>query len=197
MVFNSNFSIASAARTTILDLMRSDSALLTRSVLDHLAGENKDIKFVVSVFSALTHIRQTLPPPLTHYVFNNLAGYLKFVAKHVQTPDAVEDFGQVIRIHKPGDSSEQDVHARDRRSKMEHFFIPSGSLWFSSPVPKSPTFPRSHEHSNVPFEGGLLRLISITMVRTCQNLFFLSMLSAEWLNNFFTASVVSTMLSGQ
>ena len=181
MVFDSKFSIASAARTTILDLMRSDPALLTRSVLDCLAGENKDIKFVVSIFSALAHIRQTLPPPLTHYVFNNLAGFLKFVAKHVQTPDALEDFGQVIRIVSSLAIQVSGMSMREiRRSKMEHFLIPSGSLWFSSPAPKSPMFPRNLEHSNVPFEADLTRLVSITMVRTCQNLFFLSMLKRNY-----------------
>lgn len=181
MVFDSNFSVASAARTTILDLMRSDPALLTRSMLDYLAGENKDIKSVVSTFSALTQIKHTLPPPLTNYVFNNLAGFLKFVAKHVQTPDALEDFGQVIRIVTSLAIQVSGISMREiRRSKMEHILIPSGSLWFSSPAPKSPMFPRSFGHLNGSSDPSLASLVSITMVRTCQNLFFLSMLKRDY-----------------
>ena len=181
LVFDSNFTIASAARITILDLMRSDPALLTRSLLDQLAGENKDTRFAMSTLSALIHVRHTLPPSLTHYIFNNLAGFLKYVAKNPQTPDTLDDFGQMVPIITSLAIQVSGMSMREiRRSKMEHIFIPSGSLWFPLTAPKGSMFPRSLGPSKTAFDPVPAQLFSITMVRASQNLFFLSMLKRNF-----------------
>jgi hypothetical protein len=173
--------VASAARTTILDLMRNDPALLTRPILDYLAGENKDVQLAVSTFAALLHIRRVLPPPLTHNIFNNLAGLLKQISKNVDTMDALQDFGLVVPIMARVATQVSGMTMREiRRSKIEHFVIPSGSLWFSSSAPKGPMFPRYLGDSKNPFEPIPPSLMSITLIRVSQNMMFLSMLKRNY-----------------
>lgn len=181
LVYDSNIMVSSAARTTILDMMRNDPALLTRPILDYLSGENKDIPLAISIFGALLHIRRVLPPPLTHNIFNNLAGFLKYISKNITTADALQDFGLVVPIMARIATQVSGLTIREiRRSKIEHFVIPSGSLWFSASAPKGPMFPQYLEKSNNPFEPFPPSLMSITMIRVSQNMMFLSMLKRNY-----------------
>jgi len=181
LVYDSNIMVSSAARTTILDMMRNDPALLTRPILDYLCGENKDIQLAISTFGALLHIRRMLPPPLTHNIFNNLAGFLKHISKNVDTADALHDFGLVIPIMARVATQVSGMTIREiRRSKIEHFVIPSGSLWFSPSAPKGPMFPQYLGSSSNPFEPFPPTLMSITMIRVSQNMMFLSMLKRNY-----------------
>lgn len=181
LVFDANLSIASAARATLLDVMRSDPALLSRTVLDQLSGDNKDVRFAMSTFSALMHVRRILPPPLAHYLFNNLAGFLKYVMKHIHSSEALGDFGQVMPVITSLAVQVSGLSMREiRRSKMEYIFTPSGSLWFSSSAPKSFMLPRMFENPKTPLQAVPSRLFSISMVRASQNLFFLAMLKRNY-----------------
>ncbi|KAF9485001.1 hypothetical protein BDN70DRAFT_848598 [Pholiota conissans] len=176
LVFDPDFAVAAAARTTLLDLMRNDPALLTRPFLDLLTGEQKDIRRAMSTFTALMHVRRMLPPPLVHNIFNNLAGFLKILARQEETTDALTDFGLVLPVMSSLATQVSGMSMREiRRSKIEHFVIPTGSLWFPSGAPKGPMFPRNLGPEN-PFEPVSARLTSITMIRVAQNMFFLSML---------------------
>jgi hypothetical protein len=195
LVFDTNLSIASAARTTLLDIMRSDPSLLVRSVLDQLAGDNKDIRFAVSTFSALLHVRRVLPPPLAYYLFNNLAGFLKYVMKHIQTSEALVDFGQVMPIVTSLAIQVSGLSIRGiRRSKMEYIFTPSGSLWFSSAAPKSSMFPRMLEEFKLPFQSVPQHFFSISMVRASQNLFFLTLLKRNYKDVQAIRKSISTLV---
>ncbi|CAA7264275.1 unnamed protein product [Cyclocybe aegerita] len=181
LVFDPNFMVASAARTTVLDLMRNDPALLVRPVLDFLVGEQKDLRMAISSFTAFLHIRRVLPPPLTHYIFNNLSGFLKAATRNVESQDTLDQFGQVAPILAGLATQVSGMTIREiRRSKIEHFFIPTGSLWFAGSAPKGPMFPRNIGPSGNPFEPVPPRLVSITMIRVSQNLFFLSMLKRNY-----------------
>lgn len=181
LVFDPNLSIASAARTALLDVMRSDPAILARSVLDQLSGDNKDVQYAMSIFSALLHVRRILPPSLAHYLFNNLAGFLKHVMKHTPTSEALGDFGQVMPVITSLAVQVSGLSMREiRRSKMESIFTPSGSLWFSSAAPQSFMFPRMLEEPIFSSQTMLQRLFSISMVRVSQNLFFLAMLKRNY-----------------
>jgi hypothetical protein len=196
LVFDTNLSIASAARTTLLDIMRSDPSILARTVLDQLAGDNKDVRFAMSTFSALLHVRHILPPPLAYYLFNNLAGFLKYAMKHVQTSEALGDFGQVMPVMTSLAVQVSGLSIRGiRRSKMEYIFTPSGSLWFSSAAPKSSMFPRMLEEfkfsSSQPVPA---HLFSISMVRASQNLFFLALLKRNYKDVQAIRKSISTLV---
>ncbi|KDR72729.1 hypothetical protein GALMADRAFT_228996 [Galerina marginata CBS 339.88] len=176
-----NFEVASAARTTILDLMRSDPSLLTRPVLEHLAGENKDIKLANSTLTALIYARRLLPPSLTHNIFNNLVGFLKVISRDTGSVDSHYDFSLVMPILASLATQVSGMSIKEiRRSKAEHFFIPSGSLWFTASAPKGPMFPRSLEEIPNPLGPAPLALVSMTMIRVSQNMFFLSMLKRNY-----------------
>jgi hypothetical protein len=161
--------------------MRSDPALLARTVLNQLAGDTKDVQFAMSTFAALLHVRRILPPPLAHYLFNNLAGFLKHVMKHIETSEALGDYGQVMPIITSLAVQVSGLSMREiRRSKMEHIFAPSGSLWFPSTAPKSSMFPRVLDEPKFSFQSVPPQLFSISMVRATQNQFFLAMLKRNY-----------------
>ena len=181
LVYDPNFAVASAARMTLLDLMRNDPGILTRPAFDLFVGEHKDIQSAISTFSAFLHTRSVLPPALTHHIFNNIAGFLKMAARDVEMSSALHDFGQSIRILTSMATQVSDMSVREiRRSKIDPLMIPSGSLWYSSSAPTGPMFPRNFETSDNPFGPALQNLISITMVRVSQNMFFLSMLKRNY-----------------
>ncbi|KAF8155551.1 hypothetical protein B0H34DRAFT_751522 [Crassisporium funariophilum] len=181
LVFDPNFAVASAARNTILDLMRNDPALLTRPMFDLFAGEHKNIESAISTLTAFMHIRKVLPPPLTHHIFNNLAGFLKLGARHLDLPETLYDFGRTAPILATLATQVSGMSIREiRRAKIEHFIIPSGSLWFPATAPKGPMFPRNLGTSNNPFEPVPPKLISVTMVRVSQNMLFLSLLKRNY-----------------
>lgn len=181
LLFDPNYAIASAARTTILDLMRNDPGLLTRPILDNLSGDTKDVNQAISTLTALLHIHRSLPPPFTHNVFNNLAGFLKLLSKNVETPDSLRDFSLVLPLMSSVATQVSGMSIKEiRRSKIEHLVIPTGTLWFTPSAPKGPMFPRHLKSSNNPFESVPPDLVSITMVRVSQNLFFFSMLKKNY-----------------
>ncbi|KAF8905252.1 hypothetical protein CPB84DRAFT_1814223 [Gymnopilus junonius] len=180
LMHDPNFAVASAARATILDLMRNDPVLLSRPVLESLAGENRDMPLAITTLTTFLHARRILPPPVTHHIFNNLAGFLKLISKHVE-PDALSDYSLVIPVIACLAIQVSGMSIKEiRRSKLEHLVIPSGSLWFSSSAPQGPMFPRALEASRNPFEPVPPSLISITMIRVSQNMFFLSMLKRNY-----------------
>ncbi|TFK38037.1 hypothetical protein BDQ12DRAFT_735948 [Crucibulum laeve] len=177
LIFDENISVAFAARSTLLDLMRNDPSLLIRPILDLFSGDHKDISYAISTFSALLHIRKVMPPAMSHAIFNNLAGFLKFAARQVDIPETLQDFALTVPILAKLVTQVSGMSIREiRRAKIEHFVIPSGSLWFGSTAPNGPMFPRNIGNDHNPFEGVPARLVSITMIRVSQNMLFLSML---------------------
>lgn len=179
LVYDPNFAVASATRMVLLDLMRNDPAMLTRPAFDLFIGEDKDIPSAVSIFTALLHTHRVLPPPLAHHIFNNLAGFLKTAARHDDT-NALHEFGQTVRILTNMAIQVSDLSIREiKRAKIESLMIPSGSLWYPSSAPKGPMFPRNLTSGNL-LESVPQSLISITMIRVSQNMFFLSMLKQNY-----------------
>jgi len=180
LVKDPNYVVAAAARSTVMDLMRNDPGLLTRPILDCLSGEQKDVRGAVAAFNALLHSHKTLPPSLTHIIFNNLAGFLKVASKDMEAPGSFDDFGQVLPIMAHFATQVSQMSLREiRRAKIDHLLIPSGALWFSSSSPKGPMFPRAAEPTN-PFDPFPHQLASITMIRTAQNMFFATMLKRNY-----------------
>ncbi|KAJ7032008.1 hypothetical protein C8F04DRAFT_670996 [Mycena alexandri] len=177
-VFDPNFLIAATARDTIIDLMRNDPALITRPVLDLFTGSHKDMGMAISTFRAFLHVRRVLPPPMTHNVFNSLAGFLKSHLKSsVGGDDSLHDFALTIPILAKLVIQVSEMSIREiRRAKVEAFLIPSGSLWFPSTAPSGPMFPR---HIG-PVDSAMAELppplIYVSMIRLSQNMLFLSML---------------------
>ncbi|KAF7326044.1 RRM domain-containing protein [Mycena kentingensis (nom. inval.)] len=178
-VFDPNFLIAATARGTVLDLMRNDPALLTRPVFDLFSGAHKDMTLAISTFRAFLHIRRTLPPPLTHNMFNSIAGFLKshLKATTLSGDDLLYDFAHVMPILAKLVTQVSGMSIREiRRAKLEAFLIPSGSLWFPPTAPAGPMFPKRlgaipDSDNEIPHH-----LVHVSMVRLSQNMLFLSML---------------------
>jgi hypothetical protein len=177
LVFDTNYNVAFAARGIIMDLMRNDPALLVRPILDLLVGDQKDTQSAMSGINAFLHVQRILPSPMTHYLFNNLAGFLKFMARHPDGTTALQDFAHSVPILSKLVTQVSGISIREiRRAKIETFLFPSGSLWFPSSAPIGPMFPRSPISARNPFNILTSDLVSMIMIRTSQNLLFLSML---------------------
>jgi hypothetical protein len=214
MVYDSNFSVAAAARDTLIDLMRNDSALLLRPILDLFCGDQgqeslgardskEDVAQAVNILTALLHAKHMLPPPMVHAIFNNLAGFLKHALKRSDPTalynwkgekgergeDMLNSFALAVPImarlaKHVGDLSILEI----RKSKMEHFLIPYGTLWFNqSGIPNGAMFPRGlgmdemvikgERYSSMEEEGELNRkLLGVMMIRIAQNMMFVDML---------------------
>jgi hypothetical protein len=230
MVFDPNFAVASAARDTILDLMRNDPMLLLRPILDLFCDEQghdhkdhtvKDVPLAVNILTALIHTRHMIPPPMAHAIFNNLAGFLKFalreadpltmaskrgrnVTESTGSLDGLTSFALTLPILSKLAMYVGGLTIREiRKSKMEHFFIPYGTLWFDHVgVPSGPMFPRGLDLDlDVDSRGGIReqrkmnpfqpeaargstaaivgldsKLVSVMMIRIAQNMMFVDML---------------------
>lgn len=177
MVFDEDVEVASAAGEIIVDLMRNDPALLTRPILDLFTGEQKDIRSAVSTINAFLHIQRALPSPMAHYLFNNLAGFLKFSSRQDDDRDTLQDFAITVTLLAKLVPQVSGISIREiRRAKVDIFLIPSGSLWFPSSAPLGAMFPRGHEFAYNPFDSLPSHLVSITLIRVAQNLLFLAML---------------------
>jgi hypothetical protein len=175
LAFDSNIAVAFAARIVIFDLMRNDPSLLSRPILDLLSGDESDTNSAMSTLNLLIHIHKAVPPSMAHHIFNNLAGYLKSAARQTGY-SLVDDFARTIPpladlLPHVGGMSVREL----RRSKLDLYFVPTGSLWFSTPTPNEHMFPTglltSRNPSNIPPS-----LVSITLVRVSQYLLYASML---------------------
>ncbi|EAU89667.2 hypothetical protein CC1G_02556 [Coprinopsis cinerea okayama7 len=177
LMYDPNFLVAAATRATLLDLMRNDPPLLTRPVMDMFAGEQKDIARAVATLSTYLHAHQVLPPPMSHSIFNNLMGFLKYAARQLDVPETLHEYALVLPVLASVITQVNGMSMREiRRSKTDPFVVPSGALWFADTAPKGPMFPRGFDDFANPFEDVATRILSTTMVRISQNLLFLAML---------------------
>ena len=178
LVFDPNYTIGFAARAIIIDLMRNDPALLVRPVLDLLVDGQRDVQSAMLGMNAFLHVQQILPSPMSHHLFSHLAGFLKYTARYPDGTTALQDFAHTIPVLAKLAAQVSGMSIREiRRAKIEPFLIPSGSLWFLPSAPIGPMFPRGPSDSvhNL-FDSLAPDLVSMTMIRTSQNLLFLSML---------------------
>ncbi|KAG6901981.1 hypothetical protein C0995_005940 [Termitomyces sp. Mi166 len=177
LVFHSSLTVSSAARSTILDIMRNDPTLITRPVLDLFAGEQKDMQSAVVTLNAFLHVQGVLPYPMSHFLFNAVAGFLKWASRQPEESDALQDFAHAVPILTRLVTQVSGLSIRDiRRAKIEPFLIPSGSLWFPSSAPPGPMFPRSLRPCSDPFESLPSDLVSMMTIRVSQSMLLLAML---------------------
>ncbi|KAF5334688.1 hypothetical protein D9611_011945 [Ephemerocybe angulata] len=177
LLHDPNFVIASTTRSILLDLMRNDPSLLSRPVMDILAGEHKDIELAISTLSNLLDVHQALPPPMSHTIFNHLMGFLKWSARQYDMPETLRDYALTLAMLSSVTTQVSGMSFREiRRSKTDAFVIPSGALWFPTSAPRGPMFPRGTEDFADPFEDITGKVISLTVVRISQNLLFLALL---------------------
>jgi hypothetical protein len=177
LLFHANFTVAAAARDTIVDLMRNDPALLARPVFDLLLDDQKGMESAIRMSRAFLHVRRMLPPGMAHHVFNGLAGFLKHAARQVENPNTFNHFAQTLPTLSKIGTQVSDMSTREiRRAKLEVFLIPTGSLWFPSSAPAGPMFPRTFGSINNPFDAAPPHLVAMSIIRLSQNMFFLAML---------------------
>jgi hypothetical protein len=114
---------------------------------------------------------------MSHAMFNNLSGYLKFAVRQMDASESLQEFASIIPILAELVDQIGELTIREiKRSKMEHFLLPYGTLWFSHPTPIGPMFPRSLGPISNPFESANSRLVSIVLIRISQNFLFVEML---------------------
>jgi hypothetical protein len=179
MTQDSDFAVASAARSVILDIMRDDPVLLGRPAFDILGGEERDIGTAISAVRKYMHVQESLPPAMAHHVFNNLTGFLRFI-RQTQQHDSLQGYSYSLSVLAKLAGQVSDMSIRElRRAKVDAFFVPSGALWFPSSSPEGPMFPRSLSQATDTPSPIPTSLIWITLIRVSQNMFFLAMLKRK------------------
>jgi len=155
----------------------------------------KDTRQAINIFTALLHTQHMIPPPTAHMLFNDLAGLLKSTLRQTD-PSAAERDGNTMVSAATGDALATfalavpimarlamyvgDLTMREiKKSKMEHFLIPYGSLWFDHVgVPSGPMFPRGL-NLETSLDGQYAvqgELVKVVMIRIAQNMMFVEML---------------------
>ncbi|KAF8652353.1 hypothetical protein AX16_004383 [Volvariella volvacea WC 439] len=171
-----NYAVASATRSTLMDLMRNDPALLARPVLDLFSGTDKNMPFAITTLRTFLHVRKVLPPSMAHYIFNHLAGFLKTASRQYEVRDTLQDYAYIIPILAQLVNQVSGMSLREiRRAKIDPLLIPTGSLWFGDAAPAGPMFPRGFQEFD-PSQGIPPSVVAITIIRLSQNMLFLSML---------------------
>ncbi|KDQ51053.1 hypothetical protein JAAARDRAFT_211351 [Jaapia argillacea MUCL 33604] len=177
LTHDADFTVARPAQAFIMEMMRNEPALLCRPVFDTIAGDEQALVGAITTLRMFLHIRRTLPPSLTHHIFNHLAGFLKLCVRLPEESKPFEGFAHTVPILSKLASQVGEVSIREiRRAKFEVFVIPSGSLWFSSSTPEAPMFPRRFDEGRSPFDDLPAQLVWITMIRVSQNMLFVDMI---------------------
>ncbi|OBZ67524.1 hypothetical protein A0H81_12594 [Grifola frondosa] len=177
MMNDDDFLVSSIAKNLVVDLMRDDPALLSRTVFHQLSGDPSSVLSAISTLRTFLHVQHTLPPGMAHHVLNHLAGFLKSSVRHTELTHPLQSYAYCVPVIaklvvQVGKLSIREI----RRAKVDMFLIPSGSLWFPPSAPTGPMFPRALGTDNNPFEPLPSTLVWITLIRTSQNMLFLSML---------------------
>ena len=178
LAYDTDHCVANASRVAVMDLMRHDPTVITRPVFDALSTGETSFQFVFSVLRQYIYTHNSLPPAMTHHLFNYLAGFLKLSARQGEDEDTLMGFAHTVPLLSKLVSQVSDMSVRElRRAKLDVFLIPSGSLWFSPSTPAGPMFPRSlSEITSGSDEATLHRLGRVVLVRVAQNLLFVNML---------------------
>ncbi|KAI8972849.1 hypothetical protein BD414DRAFT_559591 [Trametes punicea] len=177
MVKDSDFTVANTAKNLILDLMRDEPTVLSRSVFHDISGDSSRVMSAVSTLRNFLHCESILPPGMAHHILNHLAGFLKSSMRHTEAVNPLQSYGYTSPIIAKLAPQVSKVSIRDmKRAKVDMLFMPSGSLWWSDTAPSGPMFPRSLEAPRNPFDTLPAQVVWVTMVRTAQNLLLLNML---------------------
>ncbi|KAH9852273.1 hypothetical protein C2E23DRAFT_921858 [Lenzites betulinus] len=177
MTKDSDFNVANTARNLIMDLMRDDPTVLSRSVFHSISGETNDVLAAVTTLRNFLHCESVLPPGMAHHILNHLTGFLKASMKHTEAVNPLHGYGYSSPIIAKLVPQVSKISMRDiRRGKVDMLFVPSGSLWWNDTAPIGPMFPRMLEASRNPFVTLPEPVVWVTMVRTAQNMLMLNML---------------------
>ncbi|TFK92378.1 hypothetical protein K466DRAFT_480806 [Polyporus arcularius HHB13444] len=177
MVKDSDFVVANTAKTLILDIMRDDPPMISRSVFHQLSGETGDLVSAITTLRDFLHCESVLPPGVAHHILNHAAGYLKAAMRQTAAANPLHGYGYSMPIIAKLIPQVSKMSMRDiRRAKVDMLLLPSGSLWWNDAPQPGPMFPTSLETNYDPFDTLPAPVVWVTMVRTAQNLLFLNML---------------------
>lgn len=177
MTTDVDFAVADMSRSILLDFMRDDPTLLSRHVFQTITDGDGKLERAATTLRIFLHVKHTLPPGMAHHVLNHLAGLLKALARQTENPEPLRSYAYALpSIAKLFPQVNKSSLRELRRNKVDTFMIPSGLLWFTSNAPAGPMFPRELPTESNPFETLPPPLVYMVMVRTSQNLLFVSML---------------------
>ncbi|TFY56273.1 hypothetical protein EVJ58_g7743, partial [Rhodofomes roseus] len=175
-----DFEVANTARHFILDLMRDDPSLLSRSAYHSISGEESSLISATSLVMAFLHAQHALPPAMAHHLLNHLAGFLKSSASQQARAHPLQGYAYALPAIARLVTQVSKMSVRElRRAKVDTFLLPSGALWFAPSAPAGPLFPRGLDENQDPFESLPRPLVWITLIRTAQNMLFLRMLERD------------------
>lgn len=171
--------IAGSARDAVHIMLRDDPSTICRPSMEELSSNNLRIASVIATLRNFLHVHRSLPPPASHHIFGYLCGFLKHISRDPYHSDGLQMFAYTVPVLASLVSQVYNLSIRDiRRTKLEIFVFPLGSIWFPSTAPETPMFPRypttERRGNNFP-----RRLEYLCMIRTAQNILLLNMLKQK------------------
>ncbi|PCH35413.1 hypothetical protein WOLCODRAFT_133859 [Wolfiporia cocos MD-104 SS10] len=180
MVKDPDFLVASSVKSLVVDFMRDDPSLLSRSIFHSMSGSEDKVISSITAVASLMHTQYPLPPAMSHHLLNHLAGFLKSTVRQADGANPLQSYAYTAPAIARLVTQVSKMSVREiRRAKVDAFLLPTGALWFPDTAPLGPMFPRALEESENPFESIPAPLVWITLVRTSQNLLFHRMLERD------------------
>jgi hypothetical protein len=113
--------IAISCRDLLFVAARDDPALVCRPLFEALEDISSPASDVTARVHAIINLQAALPPTLSYYVFNHLAGYLKAASRDVvNSHQALRSYASVMPDVSRLASHVSDLSVRDlRRNKVD------------------------------------------------------------------------------
>lgn len=167
--------IALASRDLLFILARDDPALVCRPLFDTLEHTSFPASEVAVRVHAIVYLQATLPPALSYYIFNHLAGYIKTASRDAaNSHQALRSYASVMPDISCLASHVSDLSVRDlRRNKLETLVLPTFDLWFRRSL-SAGHLPNGPDHGDP--ERTERDLVAIMSIRTAQNMFLWNLL---------------------
>lgn len=173
LIRDDDVAVASSARSALLGFLRDEPQLVLAPVLLELASSVQHQRHAINQVRQLLSLQASLPPGVTHRLFNHLGGLIKTVSRE---PRASSDLLRLMSFALPSAAAlaplVSDFSLRDlRKNKVEPIFLSGGGFWFSGDhpsvmaLPHTPSLRGDHTFRTLKVDETVFR---VAMVRVAQ-----------------------------
>ena len=173
LIKDNDVGVASSARSALIAFLRDEPILLLAPVLLQLSSSVQHQRQAINLVRQLLSLQATLPPGVTHRLFNHLGGLIKTVSREAH---ASSDLLRLMAFALPSAAAlaplVSDFSLRDlRKNKVEPIFLTGGAFWFSGDhpsvmaLPHTPSLRGDHTFRTLKVDETVFR---VAMVRVAQ-----------------------------
>lgn len=163
------------SRDVLFMVARDDPALVLRPIFEGLEDSKISPSTISLQLTGILRLHSSIPPALSHYMFNHVAGYIKLISKDGgRDIESLRSYASMMFVAAELAGHVSDLAIRDiRRNKLDPLLLPTFELWF--PASSTITHPTRGAMRDVE-DYRNQSLSTVISIRTAQNLFLLRLL---------------------